>query len=61
MSGALGSIVTAFLVTLTNNWASALTVMALTALIGAGLWLSVRPDHPLESTSEALAPAEARA
>lgn len=49
LSGALGPILTAFLVALTNSWASALTVMALAALIGAGLWLMVQPDRPLES------------
>lgn len=50
LSGALGPILTAFLVTLTSNWATALTVMAVTAVIGAGLWLLVRPDLPLESS-----------
>lgn len=55
LSGALGPIITAFLVTLTSSWATALLVMALTALIGAGLWLLVRPDKPLETVAEASA------
>ncbi|MDA8205772.1 MAG: MFS transporter [Thermaerobacter sp.] len=48
LSGALGPIITALLVALTNNWASALTVIGLAALVGAGLWLMVHPDRPLE-------------
>lgn len=55
LSGALGPIVTAFLVTLTSSWATALLVMALAAVIGAVLWLLVRPDKPLESAEEASA------
>lgn len=48
-SGALGPIFTAILVSLTSNWATSLTVMAVAALIGAGLWLLVHPERPLEA------------
>lgn len=51
LSGALGPIITAFLVTLTASWTSALTVISVAALAGAILWLLVRPDRTLESTS----------
>lgn len=51
LSGALGPIMTALLVALTANWASALTVMAVAALAGAILWLMVRPDEPLTVAS----------
>ncbi|MCL6453869.1 MAG: MFS transporter [Alicyclobacillus sp.] len=47
-SGALGPIFTALLVSLTSNWATSLTVMSIAALIGAGLWLLVHPERPLE-------------
>jgi MFS transporter, ACS family, glucarate transporter len=47
-AGALGPIFTAILVSLTSNWATSLTIMALAALIGAGLWLLVHPERPLE-------------
>lgn len=52
LSGALGPIITAFLVTLTSSWSTALTVLSIAALVGAALWLLVRPDRPLESPSK---------
>lgn len=51
-ASALGPIFTATLVSLTSNWAFSLLVMALAALIGAGLWLFVHPERPLESKLE---------
>ncbi len=48
-SGGLGPIFTALLVTLTKSWGAALLVMSLAALIGAVLWLLIRPDEPLAS------------
>jgi MFS transporter, ACS family, glucarate transporter len=49
-AGALGPVFTAILVSLTANWAESLLVMALAALIGAVLWLLVRPDRPLKAS-----------
>ena len=48
-AGALGPVFTAILVSLTDNWGESLLVMALAALVGAGLWLLVRPDRPFEA------------
>jgi ACS family glucarate transporter-like MFS transporter len=47
-SAALGPLFTAFLVSLTANWASALLVIALAGLVGAVLWFFIHPDRPLE-------------
>lgn len=52
LSGAIGPIMTAFLVALTDSWVSALTVMGIAALVGAGLWLLVNPDKPLTTASK---------
>jgi ACS family glucarate transporter-like MFS transporter len=48
LSGAAGPIFTAFLVGLTD-WASALLVVSVAALVGAALWLLVHPERPLEA------------
>ncbi len=47
-AGALGPIFTALLVGLTSSWGTALTVMGIAALVGAGLWLLVHPERSLE-------------
>jgi ACS family glucarate transporter-like MFS transporter len=47
LSGALGPIIMALIVSATSSWASALLVMGLSSLVGAVLWFFVRPQQAL--------------
>jgi MFS transporter, ACS family, glucarate transporter len=52
LSGALGPIATAMLVSLTSSWGTALLIMGLAALTGAALWLVIHPERPLQISTD---------
>ena len=47
--GAAGPLITAWLVTATGSWSSALLVIALAGAAGAILWFFIHPERPLEA------------